>query len=183
MKLALFIVFLIIGIYFKANNTLSKLSILKTVFTSNYIVNCLIFLIIAVALSSYIGGLFKNKNSVSADELMEEFTFVTDVRNVTTSGKIKQKELFDEFKQKLESSLKQKNRSPFLATLSAHYSQNFKIDDPYNFCPSPLGFVCHDQIPELIANNHHLIISNIIIIFVLFFDSMFIIIYPLQHYY
>ena len=66
-------------------------------------------------------------------------------------------EKFDEFKQKLESSLKQKNRSPFLATLSAHYSQNFKIDDPYNFCPSPLSFVCHDQIPELIANNHHLI--------------------------
>ena len=101
MKLAIFIVFLIIGIYFKANNTLSKLSILKTVLTSNYIVNVLIFLIIAVALSSYIGGLFKNKNSVSADEIMEEFNFVNDVRNVTTSGKIKQKELFDEFKQKV----------------------------------------------------------------------------------
>ena len=44
-----------------------------------------------------------------------------------------------------------------MATLSAHYAQNFKIKDPYNFCPSPLNFVCHEQIPELIDNDQQLI--------------------------
>jgi 5-methylcytosine-specific restriction enzyme A len=101
MKLEIFIVFLITAIYFKANNTLNRLSILKNVFTSNYIVNVLLILIIAVILSSYIGRMFRNKNSVSADEILEEFNFVTDVRNVTTSGKVKQKEIVDEFKQKV----------------------------------------------------------------------------------
>ena len=66
-------------------------------------------------------------------------------------------EKYDQFKQKLDSLVKQKNSSPFLATLSAHYAQNFKIKDPYNFCPSPLNFVCHEQIPELLENNQHLI--------------------------
>ena len=64
---------------------------------------------------------------------------------------------FDEFKNKLAEVLKEKNCSPFLATLSAHYAQNFKIKDPYNFCPSPLNFVCHEQIPELIDNDQQLI--------------------------
>ena len=32
---------------------------------------------------------------------MEEFNFVNDVRNVTSSGKMKQKEIFDDFKQKV----------------------------------------------------------------------------------
>ena len=66
-------------------------------------------------------------------------------------------EKFDDFKNKLEGPLKQKNHSPFLATLSAHYAQNFKIKDPYNFCPSPLNFVCHEQISELIDNDQQLI--------------------------
>ena len=66
-------------------------------------------------------------------------------------------EKFDEFKDKLVESLKQKNHSPFLATLSAHYAQNFKIEDPYNFCPLPLNFVCHEQIPELVDDNQMLI--------------------------
>ena len=64
---------------------------------------------------------------------------------------------FDEFKDKLAEPIKQKNYSPFLATLSAHYAQNFRIEDPYNFCPSPLNFVCHEQIPELVDNNQKLI--------------------------
>jgi len=64
---------------------------------------------------------------------------------------------FDEFKDKLVEPLKLKNHSPFLATLSAHYSQNFKIEDPYNFCPLPLNFVCHEQIPELVDDNQKLI--------------------------
>ena len=44
-----------------------------------------------------------------------------------------------------------------MATLSAHYAQNFKIKDPYNFCPSPLDFVCHEEIPELSKNKGELI--------------------------
>ncbi len=66
-------------------------------------------------------------------------------------------EKYDQFKQKLDSLIVQKNSSPFLATLSAHYAQNFKIKDPYNFCPSPLNFICHEQIPELMENNQKLI--------------------------
>ena len=66
-------------------------------------------------------------------------------------------EKYDMFKQKLDNLVEQKNSSPFLATLSAHYAQNFKIKDPYNFCPSPLNFVCHEQIPELMINDQQLI--------------------------
>ena len=64
---------------------------------------------------------------------------------------------FDQFKEKLEGLITKKNRSPFLATLSAHYAQNFKIEDLYNFCPSPLDFVCHEQIQELVKNNQQLV--------------------------
>ena len=66
-------------------------------------------------------------------------------------------ESYDEFKQKLESLAKQKNFSPLLATLSTHYAQNFKTKDLYNFCPSPLSFVSHEEVPELIENNQILI--------------------------
>ncbi|MDC0126890.1 tetratricopeptide repeat protein [Methylophilaceae bacterium] len=66
-------------------------------------------------------------------------------------------EKYDQFKQKLDSLVVKKNSSPFLATLSAHYAQNFKIKDPYNFCPSPLNFICHEQIPELMENDQKLI--------------------------
>ena len=66
-------------------------------------------------------------------------------------------EKYDQFKQKLDILIKQKNSSPFLATLSAHYAQNFKTEDLYNFCPAPLDFVCHEQVPELMENNQQLI--------------------------
>ena len=66
-------------------------------------------------------------------------------------------EKYDKFKQKLNNLVKKKNSSPFLATLSAHYAQNFKTQDLYNFCPSPLNFVCHEQVPELIENDQQLI--------------------------
>jgi len=66
-------------------------------------------------------------------------------------------EKYDQFKQKLDGLVGQKNSSPFLATLSAHYAQNFRIKDPYNFCPLPLNFVCHEQIPELMTNNQRLV--------------------------
>ena len=63
---------------------------------------------------------------------------------------------FNRFKEKI-SDIKHKNNLPFLATLSAHYAQNFKAPDPYNFCPSPLKFVHHEQIPELMENDQKLI--------------------------
>ncbi len=101
MKAEIFIIFIILLIYFKSNNTFSKLIVLKNIITGNYIVTTLIVLIILVTISSSINKFFRNKNSVSADEIMEEFNFVNDVRNVTASGKVKQKELYDEFKQKV----------------------------------------------------------------------------------
>ena len=101
MKGELFIVFLIVALYFKTSNILNRLSFVKGLLTGNYIVTVLILLIIIVGLSSYIGKFFKNKNLVSGDDLMEEFNFVNDVRNVTSTGKMKQKEIFDDFKKKV----------------------------------------------------------------------------------
>ena len=101
MKGELFIVFLIVALYFKTSNILNRLSFIKGLLTGNYIVTVLILLIIIVGLSSYIGKFFKNKNLVSGDDLVEEFNFVNDVRNVTSTGKMKQKEIFDDFKKKV----------------------------------------------------------------------------------
>ena len=39
-----------------------------------------------------------------------------------------------------------KNTSPFLATLSTHYSINFNEPDPYNFCKNGLDFVYQNSI-------------------------------------
>ncbi len=64
---------------------------------------------------------------------------------------------FDQFETRLQRAILRKNASPFLATLSTHYSQNFKKEDLYNFCPSPLDFVCHEKVPELLENNGELI--------------------------
>ena len=65
---------------------------------------------------------------------------------------------FDEFKEKLPDAINHKKHNSIgLATLSAHYAQNFKTQDLYNFCPSPLNFVCHEQVPELIENDQQLI--------------------------
>lgn len=66
-------------------------------------------------------------------------------------------ENFELFKQKLLPLTKLKNNSPFLSTLSAHYAQNFQEADTYQFCPSPLNYVCHQNIPELAANNFSLV--------------------------
>jgi len=66
---------------------------------------------------------------------------------------------FDLFQDKLLALTIHKNKSPFLATLSTHFSQNFQKKDPYNFCPSPLDYVCHQKIPELMENNRALVES------------------------
>ena len=64
---------------------------------------------------------------------------------------------FDEFYQQLQTLIPVKNNSPFLATLSTHYAQNFNQEDLYQFCPNPLNYVCHEKIPELVANNYQLV--------------------------
>ncbi|MDT8311809.1 MAG: tetratricopeptide repeat protein [Methylophaga sp.] len=56
---------------------------------------------------------------------------------------------FDEFKAGLDKLKKARHTSPFLATLTGHYAENFGTANDYNFCPDPLSFVCHLQIPEL----------------------------------
>jgi len=40
-----------------------------------------------------------------------------------------------------------------LNALSVHYSYNFGVKNPYNFCPKPLDFIFHTQVPELVNNN------------------------------
>jgi uncharacterized protein (TIGR02466 family) len=65
---------------------------------------------------------------------------------------------FNEFNEKLPDALNnKKHHSVKIASITAHYAQNFKIKDPYNFCPSPLNFICHEQVPELMENNQQLI--------------------------
>jgi uncharacterized protein (TIGR02466 family) len=61
---------------------------------------------------------------------------------------------FDAFKHKRDALIQQSpHTSPFLATLSTHYSLNFKEEDPYNFCKHGLDFVYHRAIPELAENS------------------------------
>ena len=65
---------------------------------------------------------------------------------------------FEKFKEILPQVLNDRRHiTRRLASISAHYSQNFNIKDPYNFCPSPLDFVCHEEIPELVENKGELI--------------------------
>ena len=46
-----------------------------------------------------------------------------------------------------------RHTSPFLATLSTHYSINFNEPDPYNFCKNGLDFVYKNSIPELVSGS------------------------------
>ncbi len=58
-------------------------------------------------------------------------------------------EVFEDFEGHMAELIKKKHTSPFLATLSSHYSLNFGKPDPYSFCKRPLDAVFHIQIPEL----------------------------------
>ncbi len=49
------------------------------------------------------------------------------------------------------------NISPFVATLSTHYSINFGEPDPYNFCKNALDFVYQQPIAELAEPNSALL--------------------------
>jgi len=57
---------------------------------------------------------------------------------------------FEAFKRQLEQLAAQKpHNSILLGTLSTHYALNFRQDNPYRFCPSPMDYVLHTQIAEL----------------------------------
>ena len=63
-------------------------------------------------------------------------------------------EKFDAFKSERDALIRHnKHTSPFLATLSTHYSINFNEPDPYNFCKNGLDFVYRKSIPELVDSD------------------------------
>jgi uncharacterized protein (TIGR02466 family) len=64
---------------------------------------------------------------------------------------------FDEFKQGLDTLKVKKHSSPFLATLTGHYADNFGTENDYNFCKNPLDFVFHTQVKELKGENSELL--------------------------
>jgi len=60
---------------------------------------------------------------------------------------------FDAFKLKRNEIIQQKpHTSPFLASLSTHYSINSGEPDPYNFCKNGLDFIYQKTMPELAEN-------------------------------
>jgi uncharacterized protein (TIGR02466 family) len=64
---------------------------------------------------------------------------------------------FDEFKQGLDDLKTKKHISPFLATLTGHYAENFGTENDYNFCKNPLDFVFHTEVKELKDDNSELL--------------------------
>ncbi len=57
---------------------------------------------------------------------------------------------FDAFKRQFDSLITQKqHNSILLGTLATHYAINFRQDNPYNFCKSPMDYVLHTRIDEL----------------------------------
>ena len=65
-------------------------------------------------------------------------------------------ERYDEFKKNLDELKAVKHDSPFLSTLAQHYAENFGGESDYNFCPDPMSFVFHTNIPELKGENSEL---------------------------
>ena len=97
--------------------------------------------------------MFENKNFTQAIKLFEQSKTPGSEEKVLECH-YRNKD-FKIFKEKM-GNYKNKSYSPLLACLSSHYAQNFKTEDTYNFCPSPLNFVCHEKIPELIENDYQL---------------------------
>jgi len=57
---------------------------------------------------------------------------------------------FDAFKQQFDLLVAQKrHNSILLGTLSTHYALNFRQDNPYRFCKTPMAYVQHTRIDEL----------------------------------
>ena len=58
-------------------------------------------------------------------------------------------ERYDEFREKLNAMVHSGRKSMMLATLSTHHAINFGVPDEYTFCPEPMRFAWHTNIPEL----------------------------------
>ena len=100
-------------------------------------------------------SLFGDGNFTEAIKLFEKSQFA-DWKTKTLECHYRLKE-FDMFREKLINYTKnERHIQRSIAALSAHYAHNLKTDDPYNFCPNPLKFVCHEKIPELLENNNQL---------------------------
>lgn len=56
---------------------------------------------------------------------------------------------YDEFREKLQEMVHSGRKSIMLATLSTHHAINFGVPDEYSFCPEPMRFAWHTNIPEL----------------------------------
>ena len=58
-------------------------------------------------------------------------------------------EQYEAFRKSLSPAIVANQKSPFLATLSAHHAANFIVQDDYDFCKNPLDFVYHGHIAEI----------------------------------
>ncbi|HWU82656.1 MAG TPA: tetratricopeptide repeat protein [Methylophilaceae bacterium] len=63
---------------------------------------------------------------------------------------------YDAFREGMQAMLNEPHLSPFLATLSTHYATNFGTEDVYDFCKTPMDFVFHSQITELVGEDSSL---------------------------
>ena len=100
--------------------------------------------------------LLNNKKFTEAIKFFEKSRFL-DWKEKVLECQYKNRD-FNEFKENLLGVIKDKKHDVIeLASMTAHYAQNFKKEDPYNFCPSPLDFTCHEQVPELMENDQQLI--------------------------
>jgi len=55
----------------------------------------------------------------------------------------------DQFRVGLKALIASGKKSTLLAMLSAHHAINYRVEDEYNYCPNPMGFAYHSNIPEL----------------------------------
>lgn len=117
------------------------------------------------AVHCYQAALSRNPNHAKANYNMAEFCYLDkryldaipyfeasqlddwQTRRLYCLYKAKQFEAFKKQRDLLISN--SPHLSPFLATLSTHYSINFQEPDPYNFCKNGLDLVYRESIPEL----------------------------------
>ncbi|HSH53998.1 MAG TPA: tetratricopeptide repeat protein [Methylotenera sp.] len=67
-------------------------------------------------------------------------------------------EKFDAFKTRRDALIAvTSHTSPFLATLSTHYSLNFGVEDPYNFCKNAMDYVYQNSLAPLAADGSTLL--------------------------
>ena len=117
------------------------------------------------AITSYQNALALNPNHPSANYNMAEFLYLAkrfdeaiphfersqlDDWLERSMYCLYKAERFDDFKRKLDEIVNAgKHTAPFLATLSTHYTVNFGVENPYNFCKNGFDFVYNAAIPDL----------------------------------